>query len=692
MTPGGSEAGPWVALDVAPIGAAIIDADGIIRYWNGRAEELLGWSSADVVGKPDPSIPEASRAKTDLALRRLFENPDEARRIVRDRRRRDGTLVTVALLSASRMDTEDGPALLVWFEEATPHDTALQARNRLSRRLVTAQREQEVLPALAEAVEELLGASTAVVLSPCPSRLHLHGVRGLSVHQEVAEEVELDLDSPAPWTTAMAGELAVGKLVLDGDARHTWFIPMGPSDQGWVLAAQYTDGRAPSLLDVEVASGLADEAWIALQRASLVDELDGKIEILEATNALAANVGIDLDQVVRAVTEQAATALSCERAAIYLVDGDGVPKLAHVHASDARPATLVEVAEGLTIAASVLEVEENLLYQDASTCPVADGPWHSDAGAVSLLGLPLRIGARTIGALVVAHTQAHPRGFTSLCQQVGAAVARQAAMAVEHARLYANERDTVEQLRELDRLKADWIAGLTHDLRTPLTGLLGFVQTLQRLSGDVDPADQDQYLEVMARQARRLVRLVEDLLITAQIDGGQVARRRDLVVLPEVVTSLVEMLGPQDRPRVDVRVNRLTATVHGDRGHIERVVQNLVDNAIRHGQGAVTVTVDGDGERVVVRVADDGTGVADDMVDKIFDRFAQGSRHGTSGLGLYVARGIARAHGGDLRLDESYGPGACFELELPAAPADARFDQVASPVRERRQVLPGTSG
>ncbi|MDZ7790062.1 MAG: GAF domain-containing protein [Xanthomonadales bacterium] len=139
-----------------------------------------------------------------------------------------------------------------------------------------------------------------------------------------------------------------------------------------------------------------------------------------------------------------------------------------MHATDASRDQLLADDEGLALAAEVVRTGEEVLHQDVTACEIAEGPWHADAGAVAVMGLPLQVAHRTVGALVVAHTIAQPRGFTSLCQQVGAAVAQQAALAVEHARLFEVERDNVQRLEELDRMKADWMAGVTHDLKAPL--------------------------------------------------------------------------------------------------------------------------------------------------------------------------------------------------------------------------------
>ncbi len=654
-------------LRTSPTAAAVVDADGVVRLWNQRATQVTGWPEDVAVGGPDPSVPQEASARAADVLRHLLAHPESAQRSVADRVRPDGSTVSVTLLAMEPLALDNGPGALIWFDEASAGDLELRARNRLASRLVAAQTVDEVLPVLAEALRELLDAEAAVVLAPCPSAVHLHGLHGIGVLGEEAEAVRLDLDDPASASAmASAGQFAVGHLVLRGRRRPTWFVPMGATAAGWVLAVQAASEAAPTLLQREMAAGLADEAWIALQRATLVSDLADKIEILEATNRLASTAGLELGAVLANAAEQAALVLGCERAGIYVFDEEGALRLAHAHATDARPEALVEQDEGLRLAKRAANAADRVLYQEGDQVPDASGPWHEDAGAVSLMGMPLRVGERTVGALVVAHTTAKPRGFTSLCMQVGDAVAHQAALAVEHARLFEAERDRVGRLKELDRLKADWMAGLTHDLRSPLTGLLGFVQTMQRMADDVEPEQRDAFLGAMERQARRLVRLVEDLLLAAQIEGGEIQARRDLIEMAPVVSGWVATLPEAVRANIDVNLAPETAVI-GDLRHIERVVQNLVDNALTHGGEPVWIDLSRHDDQVVLRVADDGPGIAVADRSRVFERFVHGDAPGSTGLGLFLSLGIAWAHGGDLKIVDDEHRGACFELTLPAA-------------------------
>ncbi len=675
-------------LAAAPMAAVVVGRDHTIRAWNATAEAITGWSADEVLGGTDPMVPPGMEEQTSGALEAWFASDREPGRIVRQRVRRDGSTFQLCLESAAPVELDDGPGVAVWFSEATDLDALVLHRNQLSRRLAGATRIDEVLPVLAQAVGDVLGATDAVVLRRCPPGLHLHGVRGLGVETEVAEQVELDLEADGPWVAAVAGEVTDGVLDLGDGEQPTSFVPMGPEGAGWVLATRGTHASSTNVHVQDLFRAVADEAWAALQRVALVADLDGKIEILEATSRLATSVGLDLDAALHAVTRHAAEALSCERAAVYLVDPDSeVLELAHVYATDASPDELLADDEGLALAREVVQRGAEVLYQDVSSCEIAEGPWHADAGSVAVMGLPLLVANRRVGALVVAHTIAHPRGFTALCQQVGAAVAQQAALAVEHARLFAAERRNVERLEEMDRLKADWMTGVTHDLKAPVTTLVGFVDTLRRMTGHVSEEDQRHFLDIMSRQAKRLVGLIEDLMLSARVEADAAARRREVVDVDELVETVVESMDSEDRERISVATDDVTASVLGDRAHLQRVLVNLLSNGLQHGRGAVTVSVGHEAGKILVAVEDEGLGVAEEDRERIFERFVHGDHEASSGLGLFVARGIMEAHDGSIavtdRVDGRHG--ARFELRFPRSRRQREQDLSRNEVVEDRR-------
>jgi two-component system OmpR family sensor kinase len=245
--------------------------------------------------------------------------------------------------------------------------------------------------------------------------------------------------------------------------------------------------------------------------------------------------------------------------------------------------------------------------------------------------------------------------------------------------------DTVEgaERRAVDseeRLRA-FLSDASHDLRTPLSGIHAAAEHLLR--ADPSRAEREQVLVTLIREARRSTRLVDDMLLASQVDSGLELRLGpvDLARVAADVVNSRRLVSPGARLRLTGDPGSLT----GDRDRIARALGNLVDNALHatRGTGTVDVTLDRRPVRadsperaeVVVDVVDDGPGVPQQDRERIFERLvrldeARSSQHGGAGLGLAIARGIARAHGGDLVcLPSPTGDGALFRLTLPVAPA-----------------------
>ena len=238
--------------------------------------------------------------------------------------------------------------------------------------------------------------------------------------------------------------------------------------------------------------------------------------------------------------------------------------------------------------------------------------------------------------------------------------------------------DSARSARAAESRMREFLGDASHELRTPLAGLQANAELLLR--DDPPREDRETRLLAMIRETRRAGRMVEDLLTSARLDRGLDLRhqRVDVAALLAGELARARLLAPDRRIELVGDTASTAAVVSGDPVRLGQVLTNLLDNA-RHATapgGRVTASVsrsNGTGApEVVVTVADDGVGVPPSDRERIFARFTRGdpsrSRHtGGAGLGLPIARGLARAHGGDLRLLDGPGGGARFELRLPAA-------------------------
>jgi two-component system phosphate regulon sensor histidine kinase PhoR len=234
------------------------------------------------------------------------------------------------------------------------------------------------------------------------------------------------------------------------------------------------------------------------------------------------------------------------------------------------------------------------------------------------------------------------------------------------------------RLRALEELRRDFLANATHELRTPVTAIAGYAETL--LSGEVEPATAREFLGVISRNTARIARLVDDLLVLERLDArAEIVAERGPVELGGVIADAVATARAA-MPDAVIAIEVAGAPIAlATRDGLDHVVQNLVDNAVRHGGGAVTVRARRDGARVVLEVADRGPGIAAGEQERVFERFYRiggGRRSAGSGLGLAIVKRWVEAMGGAIRIESAAGAGATFVVELAAA-----VDEVEAPRR-----------
>jgi signal transduction histidine kinase len=269
-----------------------------------------------------------------------------------------------------------------------------------------------------------------------------------------------------------------------------------------------------------------------------------------------------------------------------------------------------------------------------------------------------------------------------------------AALAEDHARLVEAEREVVHQLQEQDRLKSDLLAAVSHELRTPLTGILGSIKTLDARGQALTPEQRRRFLDMANQAGERLRDLIEQLLLASNFQTSPSEPSiHPLVDAGDVVSGAAAAI-QADHPdrRFDVTVSGSLPVLAAPEA-ILRVLANLLDNAVKWPPPDAAIGVEAyerDGQ-VVIAVSDTGPGVPEADRERIFEWFTQVDSgatrpHGGIGLGLYVARQLARAQGGELVLVTEPGsgaPGARFELRLPLA-AISSGDRAALAARRYR--------
>jgi signal transduction histidine kinase len=375
---------------------------------------------------------------------------------------------------------------------------------------------------------------------------------------------------------------------------------------------------------LELVDGLVGQMAAAVRNARLQKEQ----RRLEAAEAAA--------RAVASEREQAANVLDAVGEGIFLVDGAGVIRLWN------RAATLVTGMRGDVVRDT--PVSEVFPEWEAI---VARIPIAKHGAAARSATLPVRVGVRDLWLSFVA-------------------------VSIPDGIVYAFRDLTSE--RRLEEEKSDFIATISHELRTPMAAVYGAAQTLLKRDSALTPEQKRTMLEMVASQAARLGQITEAVLLATQLDRGTLAVESEAVDVGELTRATVEAMRSQLPPaaKVDIDIAPEVGIASGAPDRIQQVLVNLLDNAVKYGEGPVSVRVEPANGVVRILVADRGPGIPFAEQQRIFEKFYRSGPEltrasGGTGLGLYISRELVQRMGGRLVVRSEPGAGATFVVELPRA-------------------------
>lgn len=434
------------------------------------------------------------------------------------------------------------------------------------------------------------------------------------------------------------------------------------------LLAGVVIGRLRDSLDAERRKAEARAA----EAERLRDTLGQRVDALEAANrcARALASSLDVEEAFGAFIRELGGLIPFDRTAIVLVDGDRATTMATAGRGARKifPPGYVGTMRG-----SVLERAmggELVVRRDLAETSFPEDQALVELGLRSELVAPLLIGARRIGMLSV--SRARVDAFTAEESELLALLGRLVANAVQNIRAYEAERQTVEELRRLSALRADFVSLVSHELRSPMAAVIGAARTLQDRWRTLQPDQREAFLALIADETGRLAVLIGDVLDTSRIEAGTFSYSFGQFDLDHLIEDAVATANVgQDAVRVRATIAAPMPRIRGDADRLRQVLGNLIDNAVKYSPEGDEVHVIAQRENGVVHisVADHGPGIARDQQRLIFEKFGRvavpgGSKPG-SGLGLFIARSIAEAHGGSLDVVSQPDAGATFTLTLP---------------------------
>ena len=520
----------------------------------------------------------------------------------------------------------------------------------------------ELLVALLERTQQILEVDTCAILLIDENTNELVARAALGIEEEVEQGVRV------PVGGGFAGRIAAEKrpVILD-DVDHAYVLNPLLREKGvksmlgvplvvegevrGVLHVGSLKPRAFHEEEVDLLQLVGDRAALAIEHARLFEAERAARERIEHVQAVtdAALAHLEVNELLNVLLPRIRDILRTDTCAVLLLD-DETNELVARAALGIEEEVGVRIPVGAGFAGRVAD-EARPIVIDVDEYPVYN-PILRQKHLKSMVGVPLLVRGESLGVLHVGTLA--PRTFTQDEVELLQLVAERVAIAIERAQLH-------EELIQLDQLKLNFVAIASHELRTPATSVYGVLKTLSDRGPVLNEELREELIRVGVEQGERLRRLLEELLDLSRLDARAISVEPRPIVLKAALADVVRgSLAGSDAVELDIP-DDLAAVV--DPVVLERVVSNLVGNAVRYGEPPIRISAQQRDRHLRVAVEDAGPGVPKELEGKIFERFARGGAMG-HGLGLAIARAYAQAHGGDLVHDPRPG-GARFELLIP---------------------------
>jgi signal transduction histidine kinase/CheY-like chemotaxis protein len=447
------------------------------------------------------------------------------------------------------------------------------------------------------------------------------------------------------------------------------------------------------------------EAYLEQQRTAVA--LRQKIQHLTTLHraGLLFSATFDRDALLDSVLETIVQDLQYDRAIVALYDR--VRRVSHgyrIRGVSEEVAAFTEsreipVTDPMTVEGAVLLNGESVLARDIGEIWDRLHPLNRQLAtmlhAKSLISVPLKVKDAILGSLTVERTT--ECGLTNEDLELITTLASQVAIALDNTQAYseiealnlgleARVHDRTEELetanaklKQMDRLKSQFLAHVSHELRTPLTSIVGFTDNmLEGLVGSVN-TKQEQYLSRIKANGTRLARMITDLLDLARVEAGKIRVSFEDLGLPALVSEVIEQIRPLAHAKMiklECHITGSDITVRADSDRLSQILTNLLDNAIKYTAEGGTVSVSmaaTSAGMASIAVSDTGQGISGDALPKLFDPFFRANQQERShtkglGLGLAIVKELVELHGGTIGVESEVGKGTTVQFAIPLAP------------------------
>lgn len=503
------------------------------------------------------------------------------------------------------------------------------------------------------------------------------------------------------------------------DIQSTLLVPLIGKQQLMAVLALHHCGAPKEWQGSEkqLLATMADQAALALSQAITYEQVQSlaRREQLLNTVTQAIRSSLEPQAIFAAITHELGQALAVDSCVLSLwtaqdeymqcvglyegqTQAAGSPvassEYIDVNTAEVLPRSRSPISSN-PVLQELLSTEQPIVIDDLSQRPemsVQDQPLRSEAR--SLLVVPLITEGKIIGSISLRHIH-QPHIWNRGEVELALSVAAQAAIAVQQSRLYQKTREQTEQLMALDRQKTEFFQNISHEFRTPLTLTLG------PLEAAVNQGEGLSYQQstVALRNARRLLRLVNQLLDLQRLDAGRMQPTFRPVTPEAFIRDIVTAFQPYcDRKGLHLETHLAPCpTLFLDLEKFDKVVYNLLSNAVKFTPegGTITVTLESVADRCILTVQDTGIGIREDQLPHLFERFRQADgsanrRYEGTGLGLALVKELVNLHHGEIQVESIYGEGTTFRIQVPIGqqhlPVDQILDHQAAAEISRAQI------
>ena len=455
--------------------------------------------------------------------------------------------------------------------------------------------------------------------------------------------------------------------------------PVGTGDgTGGVLAVSNSTRGAFTDDDLRLLSVLGDRVALSVHNSQLIDALERQVQELGALQRLSRLLASTdpLERVIGEAIGIVQDLVGCEKLALLLHEPGSEELVAHRPAIGTTDEELEQLQIPLkqpSLIASVFRTNTPLMSNDAPNDAWVDPNLRELLQMNNLVVVPLSQTDRPLGIMMAVNSETGQFDdddvtFLSL-------IGRQVGAIIEASLARQRERDLVHQLREADRTKSEFVSMLAHELKGPMSTVLGFGHTLEQQWDRLSDEKRNQIVGIITKETGRLSRLVTDLLDVSRMESGTLRYEMEPTSVQEIVESIIEVhTSLQAAHVIAVEIPDDLPKVVGDRDRIRQVAINLLTNATRYSPENTTIAIgaepyDDAGVRIWVR--DEGIGIPEEDRARVFSKFSMLPKPGWvkkgTGLGLFITRGIVEAHGGRIWIDSEVGKGSTFSFTLRRA-------------------------